>query len=153
MGRASWPLIALVLLQLVLGTETAYAQSNQMLDRILSEDELRFGSAIYLVFSAGGSRLPKDQFQPGALLTRAGDRLPRNANVPITLGQFAYLIQEVFQLPKGVWYRVFPGPRYATRNLAHIGIVNERAYPGMRLSGRRALRILGRTLSHLDGSL
>ncbi len=80
-------------------------------------------------------------------------RLRLAAEDAVTLGQYAYILQEFFDLPAGLMYRLVPGPRYAARSLAAADIIPGRAYPGMHLSGRDALAILGRALAHLEGTL
>ncbi|MDZ7793086.1 MAG: hypothetical protein U5P10_05160 [Spirochaetia bacterium] len=44
-------------------------------------------------------------------------------------------------------YRLFPGPRYAVRELAFIDAVQGSSYPNSPLSGERAIRILERFLT------
>jgi len=129
------------------------AQSNQLLDRIMAEDELRFGSALYLVVSAGSAIYRTDEFDIAAALRRVRHRITIQTYDPITLGQYAFVLQEFFDLPEGMWYRLLSGPRYAARDLAHAEIIQGRAYPAMPLSGRRAVHILGRALMHMEGNL
>jgi hypothetical protein len=52
------------------------------------------------------------------------------------------MLTRAFKIDGGIMYRILPGPRYATRELAYLGIITGPAKAGMSLSGERALRIL-----------
>ncbi len=140
-------------LLLAWGLTSLPSQSNELFDRILAEQELRYGSAVYLMLSANYATQERDAFDRPAALRHARERIPVATDRPLTLGQYAYLLQQFFELPRGIWYRVYPTPRAAARDLAHAGIIQGRAYPNMRLSGERAVRILGRSLAYLEGNL
>lgn len=129
------------------------AQSNVTLDRILAEEELRYGSALYLLVSASSEVYPPGVFDIAGAVRRVHQRVAVGDDKPITLGQYAFMLKEFFELPQGVLYRLFPGPRYATRDLAHAELIRGRAYPNMPVSGRRAIRILGQVLHYRDGTL
>jgi hypothetical protein len=49
-------------------------------------------------------------------------------------------------------YWVLPSPRYATRELAYLGIISGAAKLGMSLSGERALRILEQMLHRKEAA-
>ncbi len=135
----------------VVGVSTA--QSNDFLDRLLAEEHLRFGSAVYLVTTASSAYYGPGQYDIAGGLRRARPSMPSSTDTPLTLGQYAHLLQSFFDLPEGIWYRVVSSPRFAARDLAHVQIIQGRAYPRMHLSGARALRILGRTMAYLEGEL
>ncbi|POR03993.1 hypothetical protein AU468_04840 [Alkalispirochaeta sphaeroplastigenens] len=124
-------------------------QSNEVLDAILQEEPLTYGSAAYVLLLALG------ELEEGASLTNAVAALnrlghglaDRPGHAPLTLGEFSHLAMGLFGISGGVWYRFLPGPRYATRELAYRGALQGRAYPSMHLSGERALRIIGRILT------
>jgi len=149
MGKRSFLLILLCMLVVGAGG----AQSNEFIDRLLTEEELRFGSAVYLVTAASSAHYGAGKYNIAAALRRARPRMPSVTDTPLTLGQYAHLLQSFFDLPEGLWYRVVQSPRFAARDLTHAGIIQGRAYPRMKLSGERALRILGRALAYLDGQL
>ncbi len=144
----------LVLAGLAMVPTAVPAQSSEFLDRILAEDELRLGSALYLAITAGYAL--QDQGYDVDVVTslrRVQQRVDLDSEAPLTLGQYAFILQEFFDLPLGILSRVIPGPRYATRDLAHADIIRGRAYPSMPLSGRRGLRIIGRALAYMEGDL
>ncbi len=145
---------ALVLVGLVTVPAAVPAQSSEFLDRILAEDELRLGSALYLAITASYA-LQDQGYDLDVIpsLRRVQRRVGLDSEAPITLGQYAFILQVFFDLPSGVFSRLIPGPRYATRDLAHADIIRGRAYPAMPLSGRRGLRIIGRALAYIEGDL
>jgi hypothetical protein len=139
------------LLLAVVGMATAansLAQSNELLDAFLQDRATSFGQAAYLVLTAA-NRIPEDSTpaQAAAALAGQGWQIPqRAAEDPITLGEYSYLLMQAFELNGGLMYRVFPGPRYAGRELAYLQLVKGDASPYRTFSGEEAIGILGRLL-------
>jgi hypothetical protein len=125
------------------------AQSNEVLDSVLGEAAISYANAAYIVGTASG-HVPETAAPADAVpqLEQAGLGLPgRGPTDPVTLGDFSYMLTRAFKIDGGIMYRILPGPRYATRELAYLGIIIGPAKPGMPLSGERALRILERMLN------
>jgi hypothetical protein len=55
---------------------------------------------------------------------------------------------KAFNIKGGFMYSLFPGPRYAYRELAYRKIITGRSYSTTRVSGERLLRILNRALAY-----
>jgi hypothetical protein len=53
-----------------------------------------------------------------------------------------------FGIKGGIMYSLFPGPRYAYRELLHLKLIQGRADENFTLSGERLLQILGRVLQY-----
>jgi hypothetical protein len=53
-----------------------------------------------------------------------------------------------FDMRGGLFYALFPGPRYAYRELVRLRFIQGRMDPALAVSGERLLRILGRALEH-----
>lgn len=144
----------LVLFFVILGGAPAlHAQSNEIIDRILAEELITYGSASYLLLFAAGE-LEEDATLTSAVaaIDRRGDGLDyRTANVTITLGEFALLTMRVFDIRGGIAYSLLPVPRYAARELTFRGVIQGQTYPRMNLSGERSMRIIGRVLSLQEG--
>ena len=129
------------------------AQSNEVLDELLEREEASFGEASYLVLVAV-DRLPEE-----ASLAEATAALPeqgwtirlRDPEEPVRLGEYAYLLMQAFEVKGGIMYRVFPGPRYAARELAYLKIVRGNAAPSRRLSGEDLMQILRRLMEWKEG--
>jgi len=130
------------------------AQSNEVLDAVLGEATLSYGNAAYLVGTASG-RLPETIAPAEAAPQLEQARLGlqgRGPSDPVTLGEFSYMLTRAFEIHGGIMYWLLPGPRYATRELAYLGIISGPAKSGMSLSGERALRILERILNRKEAA-
>lgn len=137
-----------VLLICAVATVSVAAQSNEFLDDVLAAPELRYSSAAYLLLASAGL-IAEDATPEEAvtyLETEGMGLRGRGADHALRLGEYSYLVMQVYGLNGGLLYRIVPGPRYATRELTHRGIVQGRAYPGMSISAERGMRILGRVL-------
>lgn len=140
-----------------------YSQSNEIIDKVLETEKLPYSLAVYLVLTAG-EYIPDDASPKEAVevLRRQewpglekwykrrearGDRTGQSGQVePVRLGDYSYLIMEALGLEGGIMYRLFPGPRYASRELLFKGILDEDVSAGRSVSGEEALRMLRRTL-------
>jgi hypothetical protein len=134
-----------------------FSQSNEIIDMILAESELSAGSAAYLVVSLDPAGTPPaDQAEAFMQLTAADD-LSRfgiqTAEDMVSLGLFAYLLQQEMQLPKGIGSSLFAGPRYALRDLKFLALIQGRGAPSDPVDGERALRIIGRALAETEERL
>jgi hypothetical protein len=144
----------LMLAMTAIGVPLLSAQSNEVLDAVLGEPTLSYGNAAYLVGTASG-HFPETTAPADAvpLMEQAGLAAPGlGPNDPVTLGDFSYMLTRAFSIPGGIMYRILPSPRYATRELAYLGIISGPAKPGMSLSGDRALRILERILNQKEAA-
>lgn len=129
------------------------AQSNDMLDQILAESELSYGSAAWLALRAtdriadsatGGESVAGLEALGYGIAHRAPDEA-------ISLGEYSFLLMRLLDLEGGILYRLMPGPRYATRELVAGRVVQGNAYSSMALSGERSVRILARAIAYRDG--
>lgn len=129
------------------------AQSNEVLDRILAEEQLTYGSAAYLlIFATGKAAEDTSPEQAAALAGQAGFALegfaPRDV---LSIGQYSFMLMRAFELSGGIMYRIVPGPRYAAREMKYAGVIQGPAIPGMAVSGNEALRMLERILHQREG--
>jgi hypothetical protein len=146
--------IFLILAMAATGVPLLTAQSNEVLDAVLGEATLSYANAAYIVGTASG-HLPDTVTPADAVpgLEQAGLGTPgRQPTDPVTLGDFSYMLTRAFGMSGGIMYAILPGPRYATRELAFLGIISGPAKPGMALSGERALRILERVLHRKEAA-
>lgn len=124
----------------------AFAQSNEFVDGLLESDEVTMGQAAYLVLVASDN-LGEDADEARAFeLLETFGWAPKaaSADEPIRLKDYSYLLMRAFGLRGGLLYAVFPGPRYAYRQLAANLVIQGRSDPDMSLSGSMAVRMLGR---------
>ena len=138
-------LLALVLLA---GAANGWGQSNEMLDALFEESATTLGQAAYLVLTASGL-LPEEATpaEAAAALAGQGWTVPeRSAREPLTLGEYSHLLMQAFQIEGGLMYRIFPGPRYAGRELAYLRLIRGDTSPYRSFSGEEAIAIIGRLL-------
>jgi hypothetical protein len=138
----------LVVVALLAAAGTCFGQSNELLDVLFEEPATTLRQAAYLVLTASG-RIPDDTSpeQAAAALSGQGWTVPkRSAGEPLTLGEYAYLLMQAFDLKGGVMYRISPGPRYAGRELAYLELIKGDTSPYRTFSGEEAIGILGRLM-------
>jgi hypothetical protein len=130
-----------------------FAQTADEMDRILSTQEITYDQAARFVLTAANA-LPAG----GNAFTIARERqwLPAkadssiSADKPISLGELSLLIMKAFDLKGGIFYSIFPVPRYACRELVYLRIIQGRTDPGGRFDGGTFLQILSRVLSYTE---
>jgi hypothetical protein len=138
---------------LLLSVLWAPAQSNDVLDRILAEEQLTYGNAAYLLLVATGKAADETSLEQAvSLAEQEGFALQGFVPVDVlSIGQYCFMLMRAFELPGGIMYRILPGPRYAAREMKYAGMIQGPAIPGMALSGNEAVRILERVLHQREG--
>jgi hypothetical protein len=120
------------------------------MDAILDASEVSRATAAFVALSAAG--LLSEDSAPEAAFEEALARgcLPGNAeaDTPIRLGELSFLIMRAFDMKSGFMYALFPGPRYAYRELVYRKLIQGRNDPALRVSGERLFRIIGRVLDY-----
>jgi len=130
------------------------AQSNAVMDTLLAEKSASFEDAVYLVLTAVNA-VPADASVADAVTAAAGQ--PWRMKVadpaaPITLGQYAFLLMQAFHLHGGIMYSLFPGPRYAARELSFQRFIVGDASPYRTISGSEVVQILGAVMDKEGGA-
>ena len=147
--KKAWAVLALLAACVL----PAAAQSNQLIDRLLEQPRASFGAAACLALAASG-RIDPEATEQQALefLSNRGWKLPvHQADEPIRLGEFCYLLMEAFDFNGGFMYRMIPSPRYAVRELAYLGLVHGKAYSRRFPSGQEVVQILSSFLNRKGG--
>jgi hypothetical protein len=147
--RFGLPQLPLLLILLISSAATLHAQSNQAVDRLLDEKPASFGDAAYVILSAVGFVNENATGDEATAAVTERKLLPKTpaATDPVTLGQVCFLIMETQGLKGGLLYRLFPGPRYATRELAAQGLLKGYTHPGRVVTGEEVMWILGAVLN------
>ena len=132
----------------------AYAQSNPTLDIIIATNHATFGEAAYLVLTATNKIPDNSSFaQASSVIEKQGWKIePAPSGQEITLGTYSYMIMRALGMHGGIMYAIFPGPRYAERELDYLGFIHGYATPYRRLSGIEAVSILGEVMRAKGGS-
>lgn len=126
-----------------------FAQSNRLIDEMLLEEKASFGKSVFLVLSAAGLVAETASVTEAlSFLEGTGwhSRL-KEADDPIKLGEYSFIIMKSFRISGGLFYSLFPGPRYAARELKYLRFYTGRYDAGRVLSGDDVLGILGKALT------
>ena len=132
----------------------AFAQTAAEMDMLLDTQAVGAAQAAHFVLGAA-ALLPPDLSGPAAqaaAFEMAKDKgwLHKNAYDAITLRDTALLVMNAFAFKGGIFFSLFPGPRYAYREMLYRKIIQGRSDPVMIVSGPRLLQIIGRALSFAD---
>ena len=142
--------ILLSVLWFAVGVSLA-AQSAEFLDDLMFAEEATVGDAAILILLAAGRSGDED---PAAATRIARERgWLDEAAAPsdsLTLGTLSFLMMRATDMSGGLGYRVFPGPRYATRELDYLGLLRGYAAPNRRLSGTELLQVVGNVMNWLE---
>ena len=133
---------------LTAGSMTLAAQSNDIIDGLLAEEQASYGKAVYLALTAAGL-IPEEATPEEAIavLEEKGWRVEiRGVEDPIRLGEFSFIIMKTFNIKGGLMYRIISCPRYACRELTYLKLIPGSPSPYRTLSGEEAVRILGNVL-------
>jgi hypothetical protein len=129
-------------------------QSNEVIDSILADDVILYKNGTYLVLTAAGrvddSAAPAEAYEALEDLKKEWRVSLPGKDVPMTLGDFSYLVMRAFSIKGGLFFRIFPGPRYAAREMKFLGFVKDGPSPYRKISGEEAIGILGRTLEWME---
>jgi hypothetical protein len=127
---------------------TLHAQANDTIDRLLDEKQALFGDAAAVILSAAGL-VPEDATPGEAAAAVAAQKLlgtPPLPEAPVTLGQVCLLIMRTQGISGGLFYRLFPSPRYAARELAAQGLLKGNTHPLRVISGEEVMWVLAAVL-------
>jgi hypothetical protein len=150
--QKKWLCLLFVLLFLAVGV-SLMAQSNEVMDDFLAEEKASFGKTAYFTLLAV-NLISEDASVDQALVTLDqqgwGVKL-KKADDTISMGELSFLVMKALDIPGGVMYRLFSGPRYASRELVYLGIVPGKNRPDRIPSGGEVLGVLGRALEWKEG--
>jgi hypothetical protein len=128
-----------------------FAQSNEFVDNLLSNPSVSLGQVSYLVLVASDNLgEDADEVRAFELLGNLGWAPPgMEPSDPVNLRTYAFMLMRAFGLKGGYMYRLFPGPRYAYRELASLQVIQGKSDPLDPVEGATAVRMLGRVFDVL----
>jgi hypothetical protein len=140
------PALALLLLLAV----PAFSQTATELERIIAAPAVSCQDAAWLALIAAEAVSPETSADQAFRTAKENRWLsPRTlADQAITLGELSFLLMKSFHMRGGLFYTLFPGPRYGFRELTRLSLIPGRAYSSLRPTGARLLQILGGVLAH-----
>jgi hypothetical protein len=135
-----------------------HGQTATDMDELLDSREITWAQACRFVLTAAG--LPEEEpayAGEGRAFAAARERgwLPKGAaaDSPVRLGELSFLVLQSFSLKKSLLCALFPGPRYAYRQLDYLGLIPGLRDPALKVSGERLLQIIGRVLGYRGDEL
>ena len=133
----------------------AFGQSAEEMDALLADEGVSFARAARYVLPA--AEILGEDVSEAEAFRAAQERgwVSRSAapDDPIRIDQFSFLVMKAFSLKGGVFYSIFPGPRYAYRELVYKNYLQGRSDPSQTLSGSRLVLILGHALDEREVEL
>ncbi len=138
---------------MILSVSGLSAQSNEIIDKLLTENAADLGSTAYMVLSAA-SMIDENTgtAEAAAALSDRGMDIfkGKDPSEKVTFGEYSYMLMEAFGIKGGIMYRLMPGPRYAAREIKYMGFTDN-SDPSASVSGEEVLRILGYVLEWKEG--
>ena len=121
-----------------------FAQSSEKLTELINTDKATFGQISYLAGVYTG-KVAEDADYDTAVKTLSSEGIigaDKTADTEITLAELSYLCMKTTGLKGGLFYSIFPGPRYAFRELKAKNIIPPAADPSEKVTGRDAIAVL-----------
>jgi hypothetical protein len=139
------PLLAALFLGGMLHGQTAAG-----MDELLNTREITWAQACRFVLPAAGALDPDVSAEAAFEAAREKGWLPKGALVQSrpNLGGLSLLIVQSFSIKNSLLYALFPGPRYAYRQLEYLGLIPGLRDPALKVSGKRLLNILSGVLDY-----
>jgi outer membrane protein OmpA-like peptidoglycan-associated protein len=127
-----------------------YGQIAAEMDALLDSPAITWAQACRFVLPASGAL--EAYAGSGAAFAAALERgwLPKGASAGglARLGGLSFLISSAFSIKDSLLFALFPGPRYAYRQLEYLGLMPGLRDPAMKVSGERLMQILSWVLDY-----
>ncbi len=122
------------------------AQDAAFLDRASSAAALAPADAAYLVMVAAERAEEGSTPEKALEAAIALGAVKAGVGEGMDLGEYSLLVMKAFGLKGGIFFSLFPSPRYAYKELVHRGFLQGDVDPADPLSGALALRVVGAVL-------
>jgi outer membrane protein OmpA-like peptidoglycan-associated protein len=129
-----------------------HAQTAAEMDALLESSEVSFAQAARFTLVTADVLDERSSVAGAYALAREKGWFPAKAQAdsPIKLGELCFLVMNAFNIKGSFLYALFPGPRYAFRELDYLKLVHGRRDPAIRVSGESFLRILGGVMGYVE---
>jgi outer membrane protein OmpA-like peptidoglycan-associated protein len=120
------------------------AQTAAELDALLETRSLSFAQAARFTLVMAAILDERSPAGDAFVLARERGWLPEKAEAggPIKMGELCFLVMKAFNIKGSFLYALFPGPRYAFRELVYRKLVTGRRDPSLKVTGEELLRML-----------
>ena len=144
MRSACLAVLGLSLFLAPLAAQDAGVDDNAVIDSILGQKAISWENAAWLVGKA--TQLLDDNATPADAVQKAVSAgwgpASRAPTASLDLKSYSYALFKALAFPPGLMFRIFPGPRYALRELVFRKIVPVTLPPDNQVSGEEAMRYL-----------
>ena len=111
-----------------------FAQSNEELDRFLSQQKADVSTSVWLVYLSTGTlpyeATPDDAMEHLMNSDQGKYFTDKDAESPISFKEFSLIAMNENELPGGVLYNIFKNPRYAAREMTYKKWMPGKPKPG-----------------------
>jgi outer membrane protein OmpA-like peptidoglycan-associated protein len=120
------------------------AQTAAEMDALLENRAASFAQAARFTLVTADILDERSAAGDAFVLARERGWLPKKAEAdgPVRLGELCFLVMKAFNIKGSFLYALFPGPRYAFRELEYRALISGRRDPALKVSGEDLLRIL-----------
>lgn len=121
----------------------ASAQSSQKLTDLIATKNTTYGQVAYLCQVYSGQIEENADYEQAFEQFKESNKIKNNvsANTPITLSELSFICTKLGNIKGGLFYTIFPSPRYAFRELKAKGILPQNADPDEKPSGRDVIAV------------
>jgi hypothetical protein len=141
--------LAAILLVAALCSTALSAQSNQVMDELLNQEQARWAQTAYMLLVCG--KWIAESETPEEALKVSQDRgwVSRSAMADdsVTLGAFSLLAMKALRMGGGLGWSLLPIPYYSLRELAALGIANVSGGEARVLAGEEVIRMIGKIVA------
>jgi hypothetical protein len=129
---------------LLIGCASVYAQSNEQVDALLAQPAASVDQAAYLALVAGGrvDETATPAYAYDFAINQGWIAKGRGADAAIRLDELCFMVMKSLDLHGGVMYSLFPGTRYAYREMAYFQVVNSSGSPYRVVPGLEVVEIV-----------
>lgn len=153
--KTSKKLMSFLLFLFLMGFSFVSAQSNELLDELLSQDSAQLGITTYLILTASGHVSSNDS--PSLAMEKAKElNLIKTTDLEedvVRADRLSFMLMKSLEIPGGVMYKLFPRPRFAYKHLVYLGYMSDSAGPARIVAGDEVVRVLGYLLELKGGKL
>lgn len=121
----------------------ASAQSSQKLTELIAAKNATYGQVAYLCQVYSGLIDENADYEQAFEQFKESNKIKNGAsvNTPITLSELSFICTKLGNIKGGLFYTIFPSPRYAFRELKAKGILPQNADPDEKPSGRDVVAV------------
>jgi hypothetical protein len=138
----------LLCIKILIAGGALQAQTAAEMDDILASGAINFAQASRFVLAAAD--VADEQAETAYALAFEKGWLPKKAapDHPVRAGELCFLIMNAFDIEGSFLYALFPGPRYAFRELNYLRLIPGRRDPALAVSGEELLLFLTLTAEY-----